>query len=114
LLDLADQSIGKTNVASEITASNGAKAYGVSQARSMASLTPKVREAVEAAGHHAGCAEIGALCDLELGGAPLSGVQVVAVKVAGGSQGYDYAEHGDLLDPCPLCQSMLNYLDATG
>jgi hypothetical protein len=111
LLDYADQNIGKTNVASEVTASNGATGYGVSTARASEELTPQVRKAVEATGHHGGCAEIGALCDLKSQGAPLAGSDLFAVKVAGGSQGYDYDEHGDPLEPCSACQSLFNFLN---
>ncbi|SDO89877.1 intein C-terminal splicing region/RHS repeat-associated core domain-containing protein [Actinacidiphila guanduensis] len=114
LLDLADANIGRTNVASEVTSTNGAKGYGVSSARNPSTLTPKVREAVEETGHHGGCAEVGALCDLEKQGAPLVGAKPAAVKIAGGSQGYDYAEHGEELLPCPACQRMFTYLNTQG
>lgn len=114
LLDVADANIGKTNVASEVTATNGAKGYGVSTARQPSQLTRQVRQAVEETGHHGGCAEIGALCDLESKGAPLKGVTPVAVKVAGGSQEYDYEEHGELMNPCAACQRVLDHLDEHG
>ncbi|WP_265737357.1 hypothetical protein [Actinacidiphila yanglinensis] len=114
LLDLAEGNIGKTNVASEVTASNGAKGYGVSVGHDTSTLTRQVRQAVEETSRRGGCAEVEELCDLESQGAPLAGAGPAAVNVAGGSQGYDYTGHGDNLFPCPACQRMFKYLDEQG
>ena len=65
LADFADANIGRTNVASEVTNGNGAIGRGVSMPRAPEDLTPQVRTAAQATGHHLGCAEIGGLCDLE-------------------------------------------------
>jgi hypothetical protein len=72
LLDIADSSIGQTNVAAEAVATDGTRGFGTSQARDLEDLTPNVRTAVQATGHHGGCAEVGVLCDLERHGAPIN------------------------------------------
>ncbi len=68
LLDMADANLNGTNVAAEVVAANGARGWGVSAQRSVEQLTPRVRVSAQATKHHLGCAEIGALCFVELGG----------------------------------------------
>ena len=58
----ADENIGQTNVASEVTNGSGAVGRGVSMPRTPEDLTPQARNAAQATGHHLGYAEIGALC----------------------------------------------------
>jgi hypothetical protein len=87
LLDIADENIGQTNTASEIVSADGKVGYGVSGARAPSALIPQVRTAAEATGHHRGCSEIGALCELELQGADLAGTKATTVKVMGGKPG---------------------------
>jgi cytidine deaminase len=74
-------------------------------------LTLNVRTAAEATGHHMGCAEIGALCDLESQGEPLVDLSAQAVKVTGGSQGYPVEDHLDPVAPCGACRAVLDYLN---
>jgi RHS repeat-associated protein len=113
LAELADLSIGKTNVAAEVTNGSGQVGRGVSRARSAGELTPQVRVAAEATGHHMGCAEIGGLCDLELKQAPLTGLSSEAVKVAGGSKGYTYEQHLGSEPMCSACTRLFDYLNGT-
>jgi hypothetical protein len=110
LLDHADANIGKTNVAAEVVAKDGTHGLGVSVARSPGSLTPQVRTAVEATGHHGGCAEIGALCDIESQGASIDGARGQAVHVMGGSQGYGPELHGEVKPFCPDCERLFGFL----
>ncbi|MEW2505940.1 polymorphic toxin-type HINT domain-containing protein [Amycolatopsis sp. NPDC047767] len=111
LLDIADANIGRTNTASEITSADGRVGYGVSGARAPTALTPQVRTAAEATGHHMGCSEIGALCELELQGADLVGTKATTVKVMGGSQEYGPEQHGELYPKCPSCRALFDFLD---
>lgn len=111
LLDLADSSIGQTNVAAEAVATDGTRGFGTSQARELAGLTPNVRTAAQATGHHGGCAEIGALCDLESRGAPIAGARSRAVHVANGSQGHGYDVHGTDIPFCSSCERLFDYLE---
>ena len=111
LADLADSNIGRTNVAAEVTNGEGAIGRGISQSRALENLTPNVRTAAQAVGHHMGCAEIGALCDLERQGQSLTGLAVNAVKVAAGNQGYSLEEHLENLEMCSSCRRMVNYLN---
>ncbi|WP_328649035.1 hypothetical protein OHS58_17610 [Amycolatopsis sp. NBC_00348] len=73
-------------------------------------MTPRVRAAVEATGHHGGCAEIGALCRLEEQQVPIEGAEGLAVHVAGGSQGYGPEVHGMVKPFCPACEKLFDYL----
>ncbi|WP_077936664.1 MULTISPECIES: ricin-type beta-trefoil lectin domain protein [unclassified Micromonospora] len=114
LLDLADESIGKTNTASEIVSVDGMVGRGVSGARELSDLTPQVRTAAEATGHHRGCSEIGALCELELQGAELAGAKATTVKVMGGSQEYGPEVHGEIYPKCPSCVRLFDFLDGRG
>ncbi|WP_285390640.1 polymorphic toxin-type HINT domain-containing protein [Streptomyces sp. RKAG337] len=111
LLDIADGHIGKTNTASEIVSADGKVGHGVSGARAPSALTPQVRTAAEATGHHRGCSEIGALCELELQGADLTGTKATTVKVMGGSQEYGPEAHGELYPKCPSCRALFDFLD---
>ena len=111
LADFANEHLGRTNVAAEVTNANGATGYGVSQARTAEDLTEQVRVAAEATEHHMGCAEIGGLCDLESQGEPLTGLGAQAVKVAGGTQGHDLAEHLEDFGMCSSCRRLFNYLN---
>ncbi|MFI2611710.1 polymorphic toxin-type HINT domain-containing protein [Kitasatospora sp. NPDC018614] len=111
LLNLADAHIGKTNVAAEVVATDGTRGFGVSVARSLDELTPKVRAAVQATGHHGGCAEIGGLCELESRGAPIEGARGQAVHVMGGSQGHPADLHGEDLPFCASCRNLFRYLE---
>jgi hypothetical protein len=77
-------------------------------------LTPQVRNAAQVTGHHMGCAEIGALCDLEGQGEPISPLSAQSVKVAGGTQGFPYEDHLDPLPMCRACQSLFEYLNEGG
>jgi hypothetical protein len=108
---MADANIGGTNVAAEVVATNGAKGYGVSAPRSLSQMTPQVRAAVQATGHHGGCAEIGALCFIELGGSPIKGARGQAVKVGGGSKGHPMEQHGEELPFCEACDNLFRYLE---
>ncbi|MDX8034804.1 polymorphic toxin-type HINT domain-containing protein [Lentzea sp. BCCO 10_0856] len=110
LLDLADSQIGKTNVASEVTAENGMKGRGISQRRGLDELTPQVRGAVDATGHHGGCGEIGALCQIEREGGSIWGAKAQSVDVMGGSEGYGPERHGAPRAMCPSCQKLFSYL----
>jgi hypothetical protein len=114
LADFADANIGRTNVASEVTNGNGAVGRGVSMPRAPEDLTPQVRTAAQATGHHLGCAEIGGLCDLETQGEPISPVSAESVKVAGGTQGFPFEEHLDPLPMCRACQNLFEYLNGGG
>ncbi|WP_268762426.1 polymorphic toxin-type HINT domain-containing protein [Kitasatospora griseola] len=111
LLDHADAHIGKTNVAAEVVATDGTRAFGISRARSLEELTPNVRTAVQATGHHGGCAEIGALCKLESGGAPITGARGQAVHVMGGTQDHPADLHGENLPFCQSCRNLFEYLE---
>jgi len=111
LLDMADANIGGTNVAAEVVTPNGARGFGVSAPRSLGQLTPQVRAAVQATGHHGGCAEIGALCFVELGGNSITGARGQAVKVAGGSKAHPIEEHGEELPFCEYCENLFDYLE---
>lgn len=114
LLDIADENIGSTNTASEIVSADGKVGYGVSGARAPSALTPQVRTAAEATGHHRGCSEIGALCQLELQGADLRGTKATTVKVMGGTQEYGPEVHGELYPKCPSCRALFDFLDGRG
>jgi RHS repeat-associated protein len=111
LANLADANIGQTNVASEVTNAHGAKGYGTSQRRAAEDLPPSVRNAVNATGHHGGCAEIGALCDLADQGQPLTGLTADSVKVAGGSRGYPPEAHLEPVPMCSACTRVFDYLN---
>ncbi|MER6299585.1 RHS repeat-associated core domain-containing protein [Kitasatospora sp. NPDC001539] len=111
LLDVADKNIGKTNVAAEVIATDGTRGFGVSVARSLDELTPKVRAAVQATGHHGGCAEIGALCELESRRAPIEGARGQAVYVMGGTKDHPADLHGEDLPFCPACRNLFRYLE---
>ncbi|MGW2697803.1 polymorphic toxin-type HINT domain-containing protein [Streptomyces sp. NPDC001296] len=111
LLDHADANIGKTNVAAEVVAQDGTRGLGVSMARNSEDLTPQVRTAVEATGHHGGCAEIGALCDIEGQGASINGARGQAVHVMGGSQDYGPELHGEVKPFCGECERLFAYLE---
>ncbi|MFF4155901.1 polymorphic toxin-type HINT domain-containing protein [Streptomyces sp. NPDC001678] len=111
LLDVADAHIGKTNVAAEVVAADGTRGFGVSGPRSLGELTPNVRAAVQATGHHGGCAEIGALCELEGHGAQIEGARGQAVHVMGGSQGHPVELHGEVLPFCGSCVNLFKYLE---
>lgn len=104
LLDRADESAGTTNVASEVFTADGQHSgLGISMNRSLDDLTPNVRTAVQLTGHHGGCGEIGALCDLESRGLPIGGARTQSVDVRGGSQGYGWDRHGVSREMCPNC-----------
>lgn len=75
---------------------------------------PAPARAVEATGHHGGCAEVGGLCDLESQGAPLEGAQSAGVKVAGYKHGYDYAQHCQAFQPCGACRRLFQYINGGG
>ncbi|MEJ2851905.1 MULTISPECIES: RHS repeat-associated core domain-containing protein [unclassified Saccharothrix] len=111
LLDYADVNVGRTNVACEVTARDGAKGYGISQRRSLDDLTPEVRTATQITGHHRGCGEIGALCDLESRGHSIYGSTPQSVDVQGGSEGYGWDRHGAPREPCPACRDLFEYLN---
>ena len=110
LLDMADMNIGNTNVASEVVLPNGVRGWGISAPRTLERLTPQVWTAVEATGHHTGCAEVGALCFAELGGNPIEGARAQAVKVGGGSNGHPMEEHGEEIGMCSACQRLFEFL----
>lgn len=110
LLDLADSHIGRTNVASEVTAKDGTKGYGVSGSRTSDELTKDVRGAVEATGHHGGCGEIGGLCDIESQDASIWGATAESVDVMGGTEDYGPERHGAPRAMCPSCRKLFDYL----
>lgn len=111
LLDYADSQIGRADVAAEVTSAGGARGYGVNTPRAPEDLTPNVRTATEATKHHRGCAEIGALCDLESQGASIGGARPQAVHVTGGSRGKGPELHGTPKELCPSCQRLFRYLE---
>lgn len=111
LLDLADANIGQTNVASEVVAQDGTRGLGVSARRGLDEMTPQVRTAVQATGHHGGCAEIGALCDIESQGASIVGARSIAVKVMGGDQGFPPEVHGEVVPHCKFCSALFRHLE---
>ncbi|MBS2965834.1 hypothetical protein KGA66_22475 [Actinocrinis puniceicyclus] len=113
LLNYADENIGRTNVAAEVVAQDGTHGFGLSMPRSLEDLTPAVRTAVEATGHHGGCAEIGGLCDIERQGASIYGSHGLAIHVMGGTQEYPAEVHGELKPLCPDCTSLFDYLKAS-
>jgi len=108
---MADANINGANAAAEVVATNGARGYGVSAPRSMSQLTPQVRAAVQTTGHHGGCAEIGALCLIELGGNPLKGARGQAVKVSGGSKQHPVEQHGEEIAFCEACDDLFSSLE---
>jgi RHS repeat-associated protein len=111
LLDMADANLnGTTNVAAEVVATDGGVGWGVSGPRTAAQLTPNVRVAAQATNHHMGCAEIGALCWLELGGHPIQGARGKAVKVHGGGN-WPLEVHGEDLDFCEACEKLFDFLE---
>jgi hypothetical protein len=111
LLNLADVNIGRTNVAAQVVAPNGARGWGISANRGLQQLTPQVRAAVQATGHRMTCAEIGALCFLEFLGTPIRGARGLAVKVTGGSKGYTYEQHGEVYPFCRDCEKLFDYIE---
>ena len=56
-----------------------------------------------------GCAEIGALCMLELGGHPIEGARGQAVKVHGGGN-WPLEQHGEEIGFCPACERLFDHL----
>lgn len=108
LLNYADDHIGQTNMASEVVAADGRHAFGVSMPRTADDLTPNVRVAAEATGHHMGCAEIGGLCDLKAAGSDLVGARADAVIVGG--RRFPLESHGESAPMCRSCVDLFNYV----
>ncbi|APE20083.1 hypothetical protein SVEN_0642 [Streptomyces venezuelae ATCC 10712] len=112
LLDLADANIGNSQVAAEIETSGGDIARDISQPRAGGSLHPIVQSAVDATGHHGGCAEVGCVNQLvdrivQRGGNvdELIGSRVTPIKIGG--RDFPMEEHTEAIPPCQSCVAFL-------
>lgn len=102
-----------TKFASEYTSPSGQKYYSTNRHGTAGELEnmPELRQQIEAAGHHGGCAEVGCLIQAYKaeGPAAISGGTMRTVNVRN-PMSSRAGEHGTPAFPCARCQRLLSAL----
>jgi hypothetical protein len=115
LQDFADsqREVPGTKFASEYSSPSGQKYYSTNRHGTAGLLDgmPELREAVDTAGHHGGCAEVGCLIQAYQAEGPsaISGGTMRTVNVRNPISSRA-AEQGTPASPCGRCQSLLGLL----